>query len=144
MAKSGKDAQASFRLPQSLYDRLKAAAGDRPIGDEMRRRLEASFTEAPPGTDDPKTQALLAAIAEIASQLHGFYEPWHENAYSLAVLKSAVATLLTVMGPKGEPKLELNPEKHLLDAVFDVSDPPETVGRLMAMLQLTGSTKERP
>jgi hypothetical protein len=122
---------------------LKAAAGDRPIGEEMRRRLEASFAEGSKATD-PKTQALLAAVAEVAASLNAFYKPWHESAYSLAVLKSAVATLLTVMGPKGEPKLELDPNIHLLDAVVDTSDPPETVGRLLAMSQLTGFAKERP
>jgi hypothetical protein len=58
----------SFRLSPDLRDRLADAAGDRPIGDEIRQRLDRSFTEQPAAASaDPRFGDLLAAIGYAAS-----------------------------------------------------------------------------
>lgn len=120
MAKSGKDAQASFRLPQALYDRLRAAAGDRPIGDEMRRRLEQSL-EVDAGDVDLKTRQLLASIGEVAEVLYAFHGPWYEEPWSLAVLRRAIDTLLSAVGPKGEPVFQKS-DKTIADTIWETTD----------------------
>jgi hypothetical protein len=140
-----KAAQIKFRLAGELNARIEQAAMEHGWGvsEEIRRRLEASFANDPANADQ-KTAAFLSAVAKIAHNLGVFYEPWHQSAYSLAVLKSSVTALLTVMGPKGEPKLQLDPERHMLDAIVDTADPPETVGRLLAMMELTGYAEGQP
>lgn len=54
--------QSAVRLPRSLHERLKKAGGERGMGEEIRRRLEASF-EAEKAPNDPKTRKLLDAIS---------------------------------------------------------------------------------
>jgi hypothetical protein len=57
----------TFRISPELRDRLAAAAGDRPIGEEIRRRLEASFAETPTAAKDPWFDALVSAIHHAAA-----------------------------------------------------------------------------
>ena len=64
-AKSADDmVQSAIRLPRSLHERLKKAGGERGMGEEIRRRLEASFEaekpRADPKTRDCSTQSLPA------------------------------------------------------------------------------------
>jgi len=54
-----KGVQTSVRLPRDLYDRLISAAGDKGIGEEIRQRLEASFS--------PAAVELLTAIGHAAA-----------------------------------------------------------------------------
>jgi len=68
-----KGVQSSVRLPRDLYDRLMAAAGAKGIGEEIRQRLEASFSPAAADLEDPLFRDLLAAIrraAAAAAKLH--------------------------------------------------------------------------
>ena len=51
--------QTAVRLPQSLRDRLSNAGGERGLGEEIRRRLEASFDAEAEASVDPKTSELL-------------------------------------------------------------------------------------
>ena len=60
--------QTAVRLPQSLRDRLSKAGGERGMGEEIRRRLEASF-EAEKAPADPKTRELLDAISSCAEEI---------------------------------------------------------------------------
>jgi hypothetical protein len=90
----------TFRLPRDLHQRLLAAAGERGIGEEIRRRLEASFT---PGTEDPKTRELAGAVAKIASAVSSYYRPWHENRHAFDAVRAAVALLMASYQPKGDP-----------------------------------------
>ena len=60
--------QSAIRLPRSLHERLKKAGGDRGMGEEIRRRLEASF-EAERSPADPKTRELLDAVASCAEEI---------------------------------------------------------------------------
>lgn len=89
------DVQSSLRLPEELRDRLAQAAADNGhgIGEEMRRRLEASFGSAPL-SDDQKTAKLLQVIARAAAILTSEWAAWHEDARACAVFKAAVADLI--------------------------------------------------
>ncbi len=51
--------QSAVRLPQSLHQRLKKAGGERGMGEEIRRRLEASFDVEAKAPGDPKTREIL-------------------------------------------------------------------------------------
>ena len=70
--------QTAVRLPQSLRDRLSKAGGERGLGEEIRRRLEASF-EAEKAPADPKTRELLDAIASCAEEIARDFGSWSED-----------------------------------------------------------------
>jgi hypothetical protein len=140
----GSDKALSLRLPHDLHDRLAQAAGDHSVSEEIRQRLEASFVPEQ-RVADPQTQELLDAIANVARTVGSFYAPWHENPYALAIVRSAVATLLAAMGPKGRPVFQPTPNNRgWSDLLFDPKDPPETAGRMLAMSALTDMRRGKP
>jgi hypothetical protein len=66
----------TFRISRDLRDRLEAAAGDKTIGEEIRRRLEASFNEgSPAASQDPRFAEFLATIVHAASAAARMYPP---------------------------------------------------------------------
>ena len=98
------DVQTSLRMSKELRDRLAQAAEDngRAIGEEIRRRLEASFGPAP-STSDPKTAALLNRIDDMVGSAGLMNDlPWHEDPLANAVLRAALPMLVPVV--LGEPK----------------------------------------
>jgi len=59
--------QSALRLPADLYGRLREAGGDRGMGEEIRKRLQASFdAKVETTTDDPKTRQLLETLIDYA------------------------------------------------------------------------------
>ena len=107
MTQSAKGAQVAFRLPSEMHDQLRQAADQHrlSVGEEIRRRLEDSFSGAPK-LSDGKSQEALEAIAwllrahtEMKSQ-----GVWHEDAQSFANARSAVARVLAELGPEGDPR----------------------------------------
>jgi hypothetical protein len=101
--------QSAIRLPKSLHDRLKKAGGERGMGEEIRRRLEASF-EAERLPEDPTTRELLQAISTMADETSLFWGRWSENAFAFEVLKECVNLLWAYYQPKGEPTANPNPD----------------------------------
>jgi len=96
--------QTSLRLPRELYDRLMDAAGDRGIGEEIRQRLEASFTQAPAASTDPLFGDLLAAIGYAATTAATIHPPLGgQDTWSYAAFAEAVRMLLDAFRPEGEP-----------------------------------------
>lgn len=104
------DFQTAVRMPSELYEQLQAAAGDHSINEEIRRRLEASFADAPPAATDPKTAEFLAAVVVVARRLSQDFAAWHEDRFAFEVLRHALDTIL-VRGyrPDGEPVAKPNP-----------------------------------
>jgi hypothetical protein len=101
--------QSAVRLPQSLHDRLKKAGGERGMGEEIRKRLEASFNaEKVPG--DQSTRELLDAISAVADETTSYYGRWSENAFAFEVLKACVNMLWSYYQPKGELAANPNPD----------------------------------
>ena len=98
------DAQTSLRLPQELRDRLGSAAGaaGRSVGEEIRRRLEASFGRDP-AADDPETARLARMIIRLVEAMSSECErPWHEDPWAVAVVRAALPLL--VLPLSGDPK----------------------------------------
>ena len=125
----------TFRISPELRERLSAAAGGRPIGEEIRRRLEASFSPEQSAID-PKTRKLVGDIADVARTLEGFDVPWHESPYSFVALRAAVETFRTAHGPNGDPVFE---PRH--KALFDPAVPPDAAGRMLAAWHLGSKGK---
>lgn len=120
--KEGSEAVLTFRLPRSLHEKLKEAAGGRSASEEMRERLEASFA-AEPNALDQKTRELLDAITAMADALASLGGPntfagwptgmieaargvgtvrWHISPVGFASLRRAIEILLGVLEPGGE------------------------------------------
>ena len=121
--------QTAVRLPQSLRDRLSKAGGDRGLGEEIRRRLEASF-EADKAPADPRTRELLGAVSSCAERIAVDYGSWAEDPFAFAVLRVCVSMLLTHFQPEGEPVPKPKPD-GMADLIFgrDYSPMPEEASR---------------
>jgi hypothetical protein len=133
-ADDGLTLHTTFRLPRELHELLiKAAAEHRyGIGEEIRRRLEASFAAAPSG-GDLKTQALITSIKSTADQvwsLNSFHH-WHEDAFSFAAFKHALHKVLEVLlqKPPGEAKID---PYGLGGSIWEDGVSPEEVGNAVA------------
>jgi len=122
-------------MPEDLHRRLDEAAnkGGHSLGEEIRRRLEASFQPEP--VADPKTRQLLALIAEVAGTMM-MDGPWYDDLHLFQVFKVAVLTLLSRFEPPAPSP----------DAIYIISrpdDPPETVGRMYAGIALRVVMREK-
>src|SRR5262245_35369871 len=70
--------QTALWLPRAMHEQLKKTGGDRGLGDEIRRRLQASFDEE---QVDATTHELLDAIEQIERNL-SLDEPWHTDRFT--------------------------------------------------------------
>lgn len=100
--------QSAIRLPRSLHQRLKKTGGERGMGEEIRRRLEASF-DAEKAPAEAKTRELLDAISYCAERTADDYRSWWGDAFSFEILKECVNMLLMRDQPKGEAVPKPNP-----------------------------------
>jgi hypothetical protein len=91
----------TFRISPDMRDRLAAAADDRPIGEEIRRRLEASFAPSPATSEDPRFSDLLTAIGHAASVAAEMRRDGSFNPY--VAFEVAVARLVEAFRPEGDP-----------------------------------------
>jgi hypothetical protein len=121
--------RTSLRMPQSLHEHLTRAAeaNGHNFSDEVRQRLIASFDRAEvPAGEDPKTQALLSTISEMAYELAEWYPaPWHSHPFSARALMLAFSWVLHKVVPGLTEALE--------DAKFD--DKPGTPRPGFEMMQ---------
>jgi hypothetical protein len=125
--------QSALRLPAALREQLRRAGGDGGMGEEIRRRLEASFAaEKTPA--DPKTQELFDAIAYIADKTGRYWGSWAEDPFAHEVLATAVTLFLAGRRPKGEAvqKRKSTPEASgFQDVLFGPDATPESIGRFL-------------
>lgn len=133
--------QSAIRLPRTLHERLKKAGGDRGMGEEVRRRLEASFA-AERSPTDAKTRELLDAISYCADETARDYGSWSADGFAFVVFKGCVELLLKQRQPKGEPVPTPKPDS-IVDIIFgpDYSPTPEEVSRQYVRLWISGSAK---
>lgn len=129
--------QSAIRLPRNLHERLKKAGGERGMGEEVRRRLEASF-DAEKAPANPKTHELLDAISSCAEETTSYYGGWWEDAFAFEVLKACVNMLLTHYQPKGEPVPKPNP-----DSAADMLFAPEHSLKIISGLLVSAWIKDR-
>ena len=140
--------QTALWLPREMHEELKKAGGERGLGEEIRRRLEASFdTETAPG--DPKTRELREAITFIGNQTASFYGNWSVDAFAFRVLKRSVDNLLKHYQPEGDPA-QAKPNPTLLGGMifgeensdkgeYGSQPSPEEISRTIVSMWLTNS-----
>jgi hypothetical protein len=110
--------QSAVRLPRSLHERLKKAGGKRGMGEEIRRRLEASFDAEAKTPHEPMTRELLGAITFLAGQTTNYLGSWSEDAFAFKVLEGSLDMLLKRYQPKGDPLLAKPNLTKLGEAIF--------------------------
>ena len=121
--------QSAIRLPQILHVLLKRAGGERGMGEEIRRRLEASFA-AEKLSANPKTHELVDAIASCARETTRYYGSWSEDAFAFGVLKACINMLLTHYQPEGDAAPKPNPSK-MADLLFAPGHSVADISRLL-------------
>jgi len=121
--------QSAVRLPQSLHDRLKKAGGERGMGEEIRRRLEASF-DAEKVLEDPKTRELINAISFADEELVRDFGSWSKDRFAFEVFRESLNTLLKQYEPKGEPVPVPNPD-GLAEILYAKDPSAEDVSRFL-------------
>jgi hypothetical protein len=128
--------QTALWLPRDMHERLKKAGGERGLGEEIRRLLEASI-EAAQTPSDEITGELLDQIKEI--EAHSLDAPWHADRFAFDVFKAAINALLSSHQPTGEE----NPETRAKFQATWGEENPETIGRLIARLAMVAFARER-
>ena len=88
------------------------------MGEEIRRRLEASFDAEAQAPHDPKTRELLEAISFLARQATNYFGSWFEDAFAFQVLKGSVDILLKHYQPEGDPVLAKPNLTELGEVIF--------------------------
>jgi hypothetical protein len=128
------DTQTAVRMPSELYERLQKAAGDRPVGEEIRRRLDASFAGTPSVADE-KTAELVGAIDRTADTLRYDFAPWHEDRFAFEAMQRTIAKVLRFYQPPGEPVLEFNPT-GAGNLIYPDDGSPEDIANALAAMAL--------
>jgi hypothetical protein len=121
--------QSAVRLPRGLHERLKNAGGDRGMGDEIRRRLEASF-EAEKISGNPNTRELINAISFSDEELVRDFGSWSRDRFAFEVFRESVNGLLKHYEPKGEP-IPLPNSDGLAGILYAENPSAEDVGRFL-------------
>jgi hypothetical protein len=119
--------QTALWLPREMYQQLQKKAGERGLGEEIRRRLRGSFeVDEPP---DKTTDIFISAVNQLAIELD---EPWYANHFNFEVFKAAINELLSQCqsteqaGSEAISKLQAScPDEK-----------PETIGRIFARIAL--------
>ena len=110
------------------------------MGEEIRRRLEASFGAEAKTPSDPKTRELLEAISFSAEQTTGFYGSWSKDAFAFQLLKLNVERLLKHYQPKGDPALAKPNPTVAGETIFGSTGPLGPTGPTGAATGPTGHT----
>ena len=119
MAKKPDDGmvQSTIRLPSSLFDRLEASnkgRGGRGVSEEIRQRLEASFSHERAvdrliATYDT-TPELADGIFYLSDLVQQCYGDWTKDRFAFEVLKASIEKmLLQKFGTKIEAKADPKP-----------------------------------
>jgi hypothetical protein len=98
--------QIGIRLPKDLYDRLKTVAGIGNMGEEIRRRLESSFTNEDTKQDPnlAKVLAMIAAVGGVTSEEGQWLAPIDPDAAK--AFEAGVTATLAEFKPKGPPPIK--------------------------------------
>jgi hypothetical protein len=127
--------QTALWLPRAMHEQLKKTGGDRGLGDEIRRRLQASFDEE---QVDATTHELLDAIEQIERNL-SLDEPWHTDRFTFEVFKAAINELLSHYQPSSEADAGTVSK---LQTMYGPEEKPETIGRILARIAIVASGRD--
>ena len=134
--------QTALWLPRDMHEQLKKDGGERGLGDEIRRRLQATFG-AEQRPSDPLTDLLLNLIKQIALKL-SLDGSWWANRFACDVLKAAINWLLSDLTSNIYSKSEPQPATMAkLQARYGPDEKPETIGRILATAVLVENANEQ-
>ena len=121
--------QMGIRFPKQLYDRLRTVAGQGNIGEEIRKRLEASFLSEDANQDPKlaKVLAMIAAVGGVTSEDGQWLAPIDTDAAK--AFEAGVAATLAEFKPKGPPPIKR------CEWTLRGGDP-ATIGRTAALMAL--------
>ncbi|MBI2805873.1 MAG: hypothetical protein HYX68_12910 [Planctomycetes bacterium] len=129
--KQGDMHQTALRLPRELHRKLGKIGGERGMGEEIRRRLEASFEREADAAHDPKLTELQALITDMAGLIQLDSDgPWHSDPFAFEAFRAAILHLLDVAKPEGEVKAPTGAGRAL-----GLNDP-VALGRAYAHMEL--------
>ena len=99
-----KAVQMKFRIPGVLHKQIEEASArnGRRTSEEIRIRLDASFTDEVQAGDE-ETYRLLQAIKTLVHNVDDPFGSWHQNRFAFDVFRAAVLALLDLLRPAGEP-----------------------------------------
>jgi hypothetical protein len=133
--------QTALWLPRDMHEQLTKDAGERGLGDEIRRRLQVSFgVEQRPR--DPVTDLLLDLINRIALTL-SLDEEWWANRFAFEVFKTAINELLSELISKiglSEPQPGATTK---LQTRYGPDAKSETIGRILARAAFAENAQEQ-
>jgi len=122
--------QTALWLPRSMHQELKEAGGERGLGDEIRRRLVASFgVEKRPR--DPFTDHLLDLVERLAVNL-SLDEEWWASRFAFDVFKAAINELLWQLASTLGVEEPQRGTTSKLQTRYGPDEKPETIGRILA------------
>ena len=122
--------QSAIRLPRSLHERLKKAGGERGMGEEIRRRLQASLDAEDAGPPTTETRELLDAISFFDEEMFNYFGSWSKEPFAFEVLNKCVDMLLAYDRPKGEAKTPRATDSKAA-LLYGPDSSPEDIGRLL-------------
>jgi hypothetical protein len=100
--RSDRETVVTLRLPKELHERLQKAGGEgRGLTAQIRDRLEASFSDAPPAARDPLFDDVLAALGHAASGASRMYPD--DDAAKFDAFMAAAIVLMLAYKPEGRP-----------------------------------------
>jgi predicted DNA-binding protein len=120
---------SAFKLPDEMRARLQELAdkADRPVSEEVRQRLAASFERDDDAARAPKLAELQRRIAELADVVRswGVGREWSADPYAFKVMRAGMLALLEATPPP--PGEVVAPA----GSVLTPNDDPETLGRTL-------------
>lgn len=124
--------QTALWLPRDMHRRLKEAARDGKMSEEIRRRLEVSMREPV----DERTDVLVDLIRKVA---HGLLadEAWWGDPFAVNAFKAAINELVV-----GIPRRETEPTGASKLQIRFGTENPETVGKALAQAVLVSNASE--
>jgi hypothetical protein len=127
-----KAVQTSLRLSRDAYEHVAKAGRQRGcgVGEEIRRRLEATFMQELQHVDK-ETHRLTDAIVHAARSINTTFGPWHRDRFSFDVFKAAINTLLAFQKPESAPVPPSDPD--IVELYLGPDGTPETAGRMFAV-----------
>jgi hypothetical protein len=136
--------QTAVRLPQSLRDRLSKAGGEGGVGEEIRRRLEASF-EAEKYKAGPKMRDLLAAIASFSAEVTEFYGDPTSDPFAADLLKACMDLLFKSDRPSGDANPQAHPQpESAAEMLYGPDHPIETISKTIVAGWLRDRARRAP
>ena len=128
--------QTALWLPRDMHERLKELGGERGLGDEVRRRLQASFRAGHEG-DDGYTVLLLDLIGH-AAKILGADEQWHVTRPARRLSEAAISNLLVEISKFSGG--DVNQSK--LQDKYGANAKPDTIGQVIAHAVLVDRATE--